>query len=223
MDGNSFLSRTPDQKPPLTQIFNSYLSFIHHILFIRKFCCLFKIYSKSNHFSSLCYYHLSLSHHHTYPLGHYKISLGPLSPPLPLLLYSLSSTQQPDWSLKIGSVQGTSVLKTLGWILSSPKTKNKIPLKTYRTLHDQPTAPFLLWQIFTPQPWSYSHTHNPFSQPPCGRQCTHHTPTAGPGTPPLDFCPTAPTYLCSNLTFNVVWMPEINKPPAKYIFQISNE
>lgn len=95
-DGNSFLSRTPDQKPPLTRIFNSYLSFIHHIWFIRKFCCLFKIYSKSNHFSSLRYYHLSLSHHHTYPLGHHKIPLGPLSPPLPLPLYSLSSTQQPD-------------------------------------------------------------------------------------------------------------------------------
>ena len=84
------------KKSPVIPIFNSYLSFIPHIQFVRKFCCLLKIliYSKSDHFSWLHCYHPNVSDHHTKPRDYVKISPGsPCLCPCPSLLYFHHSSQ----------------------------------------------------------------------------------------------------------------------------------
>lgn len=84
------------KKSPVIPIFNSYLSFIPHIQFVRKFCCLLKIliYSKSDHFSWLHCYHPNVSDHHAKPRDYAKISPGsPCLCPCPSLLYFHHSSQ----------------------------------------------------------------------------------------------------------------------------------
>ena len=183
------------KKSPVIPIFNSYLSFIPHIQFVRKFCCLLKIliYSKSDHFSWLHCYHPNVSDHHTKPRDYVKISPGsPCLCPCPSLLYFHHSSQSEPLKSEVSPHH----------FCAENPTDSQLPERKRNSSQGLPAPPLLLWPSRGPQLQP---------DPPPGRLDARLLPLPPPAgsSPPRDTVhPTSPSGPRSGLTVGAIGVSE---------------